>query len=159
MAIGQGSHAFVTCRLSGLSGAARVVRMAIAQGSQAGTAGRGWRKLGAPPSELRLAFTLPTGQSFRWRRCGPEDFIGVVGQRLVGGSDAIGPYLACKIGFLFGGFEDARLAFCHANLPRLCVHHSAHKAYKDEASSNTHPTVHPCTCVPTRASGLPAAAA
>ena len=44
----------------------------------------GWHSLAAPPSELRLEFTLPTGQSFRWRQTGPQEFTGVVQQRVVG---------------------------------------------------------------------------
>lgn len=44
-----------------------------------------WRSLGIPASELRLEWTLPTGQSFRWRQTGtdPLEFTGVVGQRAV----------------------------------------------------------------------------
>ena len=46
----------------------------------------GWRSLGTPASELRLEWTLPTGQSFRWRQTGeaPLEFTGVIGQRAVG---------------------------------------------------------------------------
>lgn len=44
----------------------------------------GWRLLGTPREELRLEFTLPTGQSFRWRETGPDEYTGVVGQRVVG---------------------------------------------------------------------------
>ncbi|PSC71264.1 N-glycosylase DNA lyase [Micractinium conductrix] len=44
-----------------------------------------WRSLGTPASELRLEWTLPTGQSFRWRQTGSEpiEFTGMVGQRAV----------------------------------------------------------------------------
>ena len=43
----------------------------------------GWRRLGTPRAELCLDFTLPTGQSFRWRRTAPREFTGVVGRRVV----------------------------------------------------------------------------
>lgn len=43
----------------------------------------GWGKLGTPAEELRLEFTLPTGQSFRWRETSPGIFLGVLGQRAV----------------------------------------------------------------------------
>ena len=45
----------------------------------------GWQSLGTPASELRLEWTLPTGQSFRWRQTGeaPLEFTGVIGQRAV----------------------------------------------------------------------------
>ena len=42
-----------------------------------------WRPLGTPSEELRLEFTLPTGQSFRWRDMGEGLFTGVVGNRVV----------------------------------------------------------------------------
>ncbi|KAI8474872.1 MAG: DNA glycosylase [Monoraphidium minutum] len=42
-----------------------------------------WRLLGTPPSELTLDFTLPTGQSFRWRRTAPNEYTGVIGRRVV----------------------------------------------------------------------------
>lgn len=42
-----------------------------------------WRSLGTPEQELRLDFTLPTGQSFRWRRTSPGTYVGVVGQLVV----------------------------------------------------------------------------
>lgn len=48
----------------------------------------GWVSLHTPPDELLLSNTLPTGQSFRWRRTDDssspyEVYTGVVGQRLV----------------------------------------------------------------------------
>jgi hypothetical protein len=43
----------------------------------------GWRSLGTPRAQLCLDFTLPTGQSFRWRRTGEGEYTGVVGARLV----------------------------------------------------------------------------
>ena len=42
-----------------------------------------WLPLGAPLSEVRLDFTLPTGQSFRWRRTGEQEYTGVVHRRVV----------------------------------------------------------------------------
>ncbi|PRW59786.1 N-glycosylase DNA lyase OGG1 [Chlorella sorokiniana] len=42
-----------------------------------------WRSLGTPAAELRLEWTLPTGQSFRWRQTGEGEFTGVVGRRAV----------------------------------------------------------------------------
>lgn len=44
---------------------------------------RAWQSLGAPAQEVQLRFTLPTGQSFRWRPTGPGEFTGVVGSRVV----------------------------------------------------------------------------
>ena len=60
-------------------------------------------------SELRLEWTLPTGQSFRWRQTGSEpiEFTGMVGQRAVRGSGGegrgagqggAGDYGACRAG-------------------------------------------------------------
>ena len=45
----------------------------------------GWQSLGTPPCELRLEWTLPTGQSFRWRQTSDEplEFTGMIGQRAV----------------------------------------------------------------------------
>ncbi|GAB4821909.1 hypothetical protein N2152v2_008955 [Parachlorella kessleri] len=43
----------------------------------------GWVSLCTPAAELQLDFTLPTGQSFRWRRTGSDQFTGVIGQRVV----------------------------------------------------------------------------
>ena len=42
-----------------------------------------WQSLGAGPKELTLDFTLPTGQSFRWRQTGVAEFTGVVDNRVV----------------------------------------------------------------------------
>jgi len=42
-----------------------------------------WQSLGTPRSELTLDFTLPTGQSFRWRKSGEQEYTGVVHNRLV----------------------------------------------------------------------------
>lgn len=42
-----------------------------------------WQPLGTPRSQLTLDFTLPTGQSFRWRRSGAAEFTGVIGRRVV----------------------------------------------------------------------------
>lgn len=42
-----------------------------------------WRSLGTPAAELTLNCTLPTGQSFRWRRTGKDEYTGVIGQRVV----------------------------------------------------------------------------
>lgn len=42
-----------------------------------------WQSLEAPSDELKLDFTLPTGQSFRWRRTGEAEFTGVVDNRVV----------------------------------------------------------------------------
>ena len=43
----------------------------------------GWTLLGTPSNELRLEFTLPTGQSFRWRESSPGsgEYSGVLGRR------------------------------------------------------------------------------
>ena len=44
-----------------------------------------WKSLGVTSDELRLEYTLPTGQTFRWRQTSttPDSFIGVLGQRIV----------------------------------------------------------------------------
>ncbi|KAK8951833.1 N-glycosylase/DNA lyase OGG1 [Platanthera zijinensis] len=42
-----------------------------------------WRPLDVPRSELSLPLTLPTGQTFRWRRTGHSQFTGVVGPHLL----------------------------------------------------------------------------
>lgn len=39
--------------------------------------------LGAPAAEVQLRFTLPTGQSFRWRPTGEDEYTGVIGSRVV----------------------------------------------------------------------------
>ncbi|KAI7841954.1 hypothetical protein COHA_004481 [Chlorella ohadii] len=42
-----------------------------------------WSSLGTPAAELRLEWTLPTGQSFRWRQTGEGEYTGLVGRRAV----------------------------------------------------------------------------
>ena len=50
----------------------------------AGALAAEWRPLlGTPPSEVRLSVTLPTGQSFRWRATGSDQWTGVLGRRVV----------------------------------------------------------------------------
>ena len=51
----------------------------------------GFAPLGLPPHELTLEHTLPTGQSFRWRRTGDGEFTGVVGRRVVRAAGANAP--------------------------------------------------------------------
>ena len=53
------------------------------EGPTAATPAAEIHKLGVPRRELTLEFTLPTGQSFRWRQTGAAEFTGVVGQRVV----------------------------------------------------------------------------
>ncbi|XP_024396718.1 N-glycosylase/DNA lyase OGG1 [Physcomitrium patens] len=47
--------------------------------------GEGWKwcSLGVGRAELCLDFTLPTGQSFRWRRTGLSQYTGVLGAHLI----------------------------------------------------------------------------
>ncbi|KAK9805430.1 hypothetical protein WJX73_005270 [Symbiochloris irregularis] len=40
-----------------------------------------WRSLRTTANELRLDFTLPTGQTFRWRLVSPGEYSGIIGQR------------------------------------------------------------------------------
>ena len=47
------------------------------------TDAREWCSLAMPKEELCLAFTLPTGQSFRWRKTGNDVYTGVVHKRVV----------------------------------------------------------------------------
>lgn len=42
-----------------------------------------WRSLNTPLQELCLHNTLPTGQSFRWRKTSSDTYTGVIGQRVV----------------------------------------------------------------------------
>lgn len=42
-----------------------------------------WQSLNTPWHELYLHNTLPTGQSFRWRRTTSDTYTGVIGQRVV----------------------------------------------------------------------------
>lgn len=43
-----------------------------------------WKGLGTPKTELRLEYTLPTGQSFRWKNIsGSDEYLGVMGERVV----------------------------------------------------------------------------
>ena len=51
--------------------------------SPPGAASDGWVSLGTCGAELRLDNTLPTGQSFRWRKTTEGDYVGVVGERVV----------------------------------------------------------------------------
>ncbi|KAJ1991624.1 8-oxoguanine glycosylase ogg1 [Dimargaris cristalligena] len=44
---------------------------------------RVWKDLKVSPPELRIGFTLRSGQSFRWKQTAPEEWTGVVGDRLV----------------------------------------------------------------------------
>lgn len=55
----------------------------MAPASNAPGAGPAWSSLGTPAAELRLEFTLPTGQSFRWRKTGEAEYTGVIGTRVV----------------------------------------------------------------------------
>ena len=48
-----------------------------------GPSAQEWHSLAMPREELCLAFTLPTGQSFRWRKTGKDMYTGVVHQRVV----------------------------------------------------------------------------
>eukprot|EP00879_Flechtneria_rotunda_P019415 GHRR01020392.1.p1 GENE.GHRR01020392.1~~GHRR01020392.1.p1 ORF type:complete len:645 (+),score=244.11 GHRR01020392.1:58-1992(+) len=56
--------------------ASRLIRMAC-------TTPDVWQSLGTPKQELLLSNTLPTGQSFRWRKTAEDTFTGVLGQRVV----------------------------------------------------------------------------
>ncbi|DBA76918.1 TPA: 8-oxoguanine glycosylase ogg1 [Trebouxia sp. C0004] len=57
--------------------------MALATATSASAHSVVWQSLGAAPAELTLDFTLPTGQSFRWRQTGQAEFTGVVDNRVV----------------------------------------------------------------------------
>ena len=53
-----------------------------------------WQSLGTSRQELTLDFTLPTGQSFRWRKSGDADYTGVLNQRLVRTLDLLQHFLS-----------------------------------------------------------------
>ncbi len=59
------------------------LEMALAAAASASAHSVAWQSLGAAPAELTLDFTLPTGQSFRWRQTGEAEFTGVVDNRVV----------------------------------------------------------------------------
>ncbi|XP_078440978.1 8-oxoguanine-DNA glycosylase 1 [Wolffia australiana] len=46
-------------------------------------ASHAWELVGVARVELSLPLTLPTGQTFRWRKTGAEQFTGVVGRHLL----------------------------------------------------------------------------
>lgn len=55
----------------------------LAKAEELGGDGCEWCSLGVGRAELCLDLTLPTGQSFRWRKTGVSQFTGVVGAHLV----------------------------------------------------------------------------
>ena len=58
-----------------------------AKGLAAGLGHTAWTSLGVSRRELSLDYTLPTGQTFRWRRTGSGEYTGVIGTRVVRGVD------------------------------------------------------------------------
>ena len=52
-------------------------------GTKPSPSGHAWRSLDTPATELQLQFTLPTGQSFRWRKTAENEYTGVIRGRLV----------------------------------------------------------------------------
>lgn len=50
---------------------------------ESGIGEEGWCSLGVGQAELCLDLTLPTGQSFRWRKTGPSQYTGVINTHLV----------------------------------------------------------------------------
>ena len=76
----------------------------------AGTAadGPGWQSLAMPKKELCLAFTLPTGQSFRWRKTGEDEYTGVIHHRVVGVYSLCLPYNHSCSSFLLCGMCNVR---------------------------------------------------
>ena len=73
-----------------------------------------WRAVpGTTEEELSLEFTLPTGQSFRWRRVKAAEptFDGVIGQRAVCLTEqAAVPWRACEL-------DECRQASAHSEPP------------------------------------------
>ncbi len=59
------------------------LRLHASMGTSTDPGAQEWRSLAMPRRELCLAFTLPTGQSFRWRKTGDDLYTGVVHQRVV----------------------------------------------------------------------------
>tara|TARA_B110000240_G_scaffold26593_1_gene27539 strand:- start:3497 stop:5059 length:1563 start_codon:yes stop_codon:yes gene_type:complete len=55
----------------------------VGDGTTASPTELGWISLGTSPTELCLANTLPTGQTFRWRKTSCGDWVGVIGERVV----------------------------------------------------------------------------
>jgi len=63
-----------------------IYRLNALMGAGAASDAQEWRSLAMPKKELCLAFTLPTGQSFRWRKTGEDTYTGVIHQRVVSSS-------------------------------------------------------------------------
>ena len=61
-----------------------------------------WQTVQAPRSEVNLHFTLPTGQTFRWKRTAEEEYTGLLGERAVRcpagcGTAACGMPVSCRL--------------------------------------------------------------
>ena len=74
---------------------------------------REWRSLAMPKEELCLAFTLPTGQSFRWRKTGDDVYTGVVHKRVVSLASLSGMSSSGKgLGYLTHGDSMTKQYLC-----------------------------------------------
>ncbi|BDA51122.1 N-glycosylase/DNA lyase at N-terminal half [Coccomyxa sp. Obi] len=101
----------------------------------------GWQSLSCPPSELRLEFTLPTGQSFRWRKTAPQEYTGVIQERVVQmrqeENDVLFRVLARGAGAVPCG--DAAALHDYFNLGSRMADLTAHWAERDPRFRSIHP--------------------
>ena len=145
------------CRLtSGASGGSRpssarpriVVPRAVAASTMtAADAGDGWISLGTSAKELRLDNTLPTGQSFRWRKTTEGDYVGVIGQRVVSMRQAPDDVLYrvhCRPSGETAGAEDAAAIADYFNLGVSLETLSAEWAAADERFRRLEPHLPGC---------------
>lgn len=56
-----------------------------------------WISLNVSASELQLCFTLPTGQSFRWRETAASEYTGVIGTRVVSEAYTVDACACCVL--------------------------------------------------------------
>ena len=124
-----------------------VPRAVSASTMAAADAGGGWISLGTSAKELRLDNTLPTGQSFRWRKTTEGDYVGVIGQRVVSMRQAPDDVLYrvhCRPSGETAGADDAAAIADYFNLGVSLETLSAQWAAADERFRRLEPHLPGC---------------
>ena len=124
-----------------------VPRAVSASTMAAADAGGGWISLGTSAKELRLDNTLPTGQSFRWRKTTEGDYVGVIGQRVVSMRQAPDDVLYrvhCRPSGETAGADDAAAVADYFNLGVSLETLSAQWAAADERFRRLEPHLPGC---------------